>query len=319
MAGWALQGHLRILAPRTPGFQSGVGSMIFFTGNRPGAPAGPFGPRGPVPVPPPTSVPFDPQIADANSGTFYSAMSNLDIEIGEGNPAATGVRFHMAQHAYLSHMDFRLGSALAGIYQVGNLGQRLRFFGGRYGILTEKTSPAWQYTLLDSEFEGQRSAAIREHEAGLVGIGTTPTFAIGERALLVQHPQGNVLWDCMSLIDDETVAGIERLGGLSAIAISHPHYYSTMVEWAERFNARVYLHEADRQWVMRPSERITFWSGETYALREGITLHRLGGHFAGGTVLHWQQGADGRGALLSGDIIQVVADRQWLSFMYSYH
>lgn len=175
-----------------------------------------------------------------------------------------------------------------------------------------------QWTTLAQMQQDGFHNTFREHEAGLVGIGTTPAFAIGERALLVQHPQGNVLWDCMSLIDDETVAGIERLGGLSAIAISHPHYYSTMVEWAERFNARVYLHEADRQWVMRPSERITFWSGETYPLKEGITLHRLGGHFAGGTVLHWQQGADGRGVLLSGDIIQVVADRQWLSFMYSY-
>lgn len=159
---------------------------------------------------------------------------------------------------------------------------------------------------------------FKEHEPGLTGIGTTPSFAIGERALLLQHPQGNVLWDCMSLLDDETVAGIERLGGLTAIAISHPHYYATMVEWAIRFNARIYLHEADRQWVMRPSERITFWSGETLKLKDGVTLIRLGGHFSGGTVLHWQQGADGQGVLLSGDIIQVVADRRFVSFMYSY-
>ncbi|HEY0755574.1 MAG TPA: MBL fold metallo-hydrolase [Ktedonobacteraceae bacterium] len=159
---------------------------------------------------------------------------------------------------------------------------------------------------------------FREHEPGLTGIGTTPTFAIGERALLLQHPAGNVLWDCMSLLDDETVARIERLGGLSAIAISHPHYYSTMVEWSERFNAPVYLHEADQQWVMRPGERIVFWSGETYPLRTGLTLHRLGGHFAGGTILHWQQGAEGRGALLTGDIIQVVSDHRYVSFMYSY-
>lgn len=156
-----------LLAPATPGFQRGVGSMVFFTGNRPGTP----GPGGvvasKVPVPPPTSVPFDPAIADANSGTFYSALSNVDFEIGAGNPAATGVRMHTAQHSYLSHIDFHLGSGLAGIYQVGNLGMDLRFFGGRYGILTEKTSPAWQYTLLDSSFEGQRDAAIREHEVGL--------------------------------------------------------------------------------------------------------------------------------------------------------
>ncbi len=172
-------------------------------------------------------------------------------------------------------------------------------------------------TLAQMREEGFRNE-FKEHEPGLIGIGTTPSFAIGERALLVQSAQGNVLWDCMSLIDDETVAGIERLGGLSAIAISHPHYYSTMVEWADRFDIPVYLHEADRQWVMRPSERIRFWSGETYPLADGMLLIRLGGHFAGGTVLDWKAGAGGRGALLSGDIIQVVSDRQWVSFMYSY-
>lgn len=172
-------------------------------------------------------------------------------------------------------------------------------------------------TLARMQQDGFRNE-FKEHEPGLTGIGTTPTFAIGERALLLQHPQGNVLWDCMSLLDEETVAGVERLGGLTAIAISHPHYYSTMVEWAERFNAPIYLHEFDRQWAMRPSERIIFWSGDTLALRDEVTLIRLGGHFAGGTVLHWQQGAAGQGVLLSGDIIQVVADRRWVSFMYSY-
>ncbi|WP_230480733.1 glycosyl hydrolase family 28-related protein [Sphingomonas sp. Leaf21] len=158
-----------VLAPNTPGFQTGVGTMVFFTGTLPPDAARPA-PR--VPVPPPTSVPFDPTIADANSGTFYSAMANVDFEIGKGNPAATAVRFHTAQHSYLAHIDFRLGDALAGIYQVGNLGQDLHFHGGRYGILTEKPSPAWSYTLIDSSFDGQRDAAIREHEAGLTLINT---------------------------------------------------------------------------------------------------------------------------------------------------
>ncbi|KQM56652.1 gluconolaconase [Sphingomonas sp. Leaf208] len=157
------------LGAATPGFQTGVANMLFFTGSRADTRAAP--PK--VPVPPPTSVPFDATIADANSGTFYSALSNVDFEIGDGNPAATAVRFHLAQHAYLSHVDFHIGSGLAGIYQVGNVGQDLRFFGGRYGILSEKTSPAWQYTLLDSSFEGQRDAAIREHEAGLTLVNTS--------------------------------------------------------------------------------------------------------------------------------------------------
>ena len=172
-------------------------------------------------------------------------------------------------------------------------------------------------TLAQMQKDGFRNE-FKVHEPGLTGIGTTPSFAIGERALLVQSTQGNILWDCMSLIDEETIAGIERLGGLTAIAISHPHYYSTMVEWADRFDITIYLHQADREWIMRPSDRITFWSGETYPLQDGMTLLRLGGHFLGGTVLHWQQGDDDKGTLLSGDIIQVVADHQWVSFMYSY-
>jgi hypothetical protein len=159
---------------------------------------------------------------------------------------------------------------------------------------------------------------VKEHEPRLTGIGTQPSFAIGQRALLVQTDEGNVLWDCISLLDDETVAMVQQRGGIQAIAISHPHYYTTMVDWATRFDARLLLHEADRQWVMRPGERITFWSGETLQLMRDITLLRLGGHFAGSTVLHWASGADGKGALLTGDTIQVVADRNWVSFMYSY-
>ncbi|SOB86410.1 Sugar lactone lactonase YvrE [Sphingomonas guangdongensis] len=166
-----------LLAPNTPGFQQGVGSMVLFAGNNPRGTTldnwgNPVKSAAVVPVPPPNSVPFDATIADANSGTFYSALANVDFEIGAGNPAATGVRQHTAQHTYLAHIDFRLGTALAGVYQVGNLGMNLRFFGGRYGIMAEKTSPAWQYTLLDSSFEGQRDAAIREHEASFTLVNT---------------------------------------------------------------------------------------------------------------------------------------------------
>jgi hypothetical protein len=159
---------------------------------------------------------------------------------------------------------------------------------------------------------------IEDIEPGLIGIGTEPSFAIGQRALLVQNPGGNVLWDCISLIDDQTVAAVRAEGGIDAIAISHPHYYSSMVEWSRAFDAPIYLHVADREWVMRPDDAIHFWDGETHALCEGVTLVRAGGHFAGGTVLHWSDGADGQGAILSGDIIMVVPDTGWVSFMYSY-
>src|SRR3569833_1169117 len=159
-----------VLGNNTAGFDKGLASMIAFVGARRGQNVMPQVehtqiPR--VPFPPPTIVPFDPKIWDANPGTFYSAMSNVDFEIGAGNPAATGIRFRTAQHAFLSNMDFELGSGFAGIYQAGNVVHNLHFHGGRYGIVTEKPSPAWQFTLIDSAFDGQRSAAIREHEAQL--------------------------------------------------------------------------------------------------------------------------------------------------------
>ena len=157
-----------LLPANTPGFQRGVGVMVIFTGARPGR-----APGFRVPFPPPGSVPPNDQISDANSSTFYSAMSNIDFEIDDGNPAAVAIRFHVAQHAYLSHMDFHIGSGLAALYQAGNEAEDLHFYGGRYGILTEKTSPAWQFTLADSVFQGQREAAIREHEAGLTLIRDT--------------------------------------------------------------------------------------------------------------------------------------------------
>jgi len=149
-----------VLGDDTPGYAAGVGAMVSFTGEDQYR-------VGKVPVPPPTSVPANPNIYDATSSTFYSAMANVDFEIGKGNAGAVAVRFRVAQHGFLRHMDFHLGSGLAGIYQAGNECEDLRFYGGRYGILTEKTSPAWQFTLIDSEFSGQRDAAIREHEVDL--------------------------------------------------------------------------------------------------------------------------------------------------------
>ncbi|HVN92348.1 MAG TPA: glycosyl hydrolase family 28-related protein [Terracidiphilus sp.] len=159
-----------VLADNTPGFQTGVGVMLTFTGASEAA-IQRSGRR--VPFPPPGSVPPNDNIADADEDTFYSAMSNIDFEIGAGNPAAIAIRFHVAQHAYLSHMDFHIGSGLAALTEVGNEAEDLHFYGGRYGILTDKTSPAWQFTLIDSVFDGQRDAAIREHEVGLTLIRDT--------------------------------------------------------------------------------------------------------------------------------------------------
>jgi len=159
---------------------------------------------------------------------------------------------------------------------------------------------------------------IEEEAPRLHGIGTEPEFAIAQRALLVQSPAGNLLWDCISLLEDNTIAEVRARGGIRAIAISHPHFYSSMVEWADHFDAEIYLHAADRQWVMRDSPRIQFWEGTTFPLWDDLTLINCGGHFEGGTVLHWPAGGNGEGALLTSDILTVVQDRRYLSFMRSY-
>jgi glyoxylase-like metal-dependent hydrolase (beta-lactamase superfamily II) len=159
---------------------------------------------------------------------------------------------------------------------------------------------------------------VRQQGPNLHGIGIVPEFAIGQRALLLITPEGNFLWDCISLLDDDTIRFVENLGGLAGIAISHPHYYTAMVEWSRAFNgAPIYLHARDRQRVVRPCDSIVFWEEDLKEIAPGMTLIRLGGHFPGGTVLHWQKGAEGKGAILSGDILQVTPDG-FVSFMFSY-
>jgi hypothetical protein len=160
--------------------------------------------------------------------------------------------------------------------------------------------------------------AWREYAPGITGIGSQPHFAIGQRALLLRTNKGNVLWDCITTLDAATITAIKGLGGLQAIAISHPHFYTTMVEWAQAFDCPIHLHAADKAWIMRPDAAIKLWDGETHKLWDGVTLIRCGGHFPGGTVLHWAQGANGRGVVCAGDILTVAADRKWLTFMRSY-
>lgn len=153
----------------------------------------------------------------------------------------------------------------------------------------------------------------------LWGIHTDPEFGIGQRALLLQRPNGGFLWDCVTLIDSNTAGLVKALGGITAIAVSHPHYYSGMVEWSHAFGSvPIYLHEADRKWVQRPDPAIVFWKGETHKLSDDLTLIRVGGHFSGFQALHWAAGEQGNGALLSGDMPQVCSDHRHVSFMYSY-
>jgi hypothetical protein len=167
---------------------------------------------------------------------------------------------------------------------------------------------AWT-TLEELRAEGRRQD-VRELEPGLVGIGVDPPFGIGQRALLLRTPEGNLLWDCTPLLEPERV---EELGGVRCLAVSHPHFLSTLVEWAERFDAELLLNEADAEWEMRPAPgRTRRWGGELEPL-PGVRLLRLGGHFEGSAVANWN------GALLTGDTLQVLPGRDpRLSFMRSY-
>jgi glyoxylase-like metal-dependent hydrolase (beta-lactamase superfamily II) len=160
--------------------------------------------------------------------------------------------------------------------------------------------------------------AFRQLEPGLMGVGTFPAFAIGQRALLLSSPRGNILWDCISFLDDATIAIIKALGGLTSIACSHPHFLASSVEWSHAFeNAPVYLHARDRAFITRPDKVLRLWEGDQQELAPGLTMIRCGGHFPGSAVLHWAQGSQGRGALLTGDTLQVRPDKG-LTFMHSY-
>lgn len=154
---------------------------------------------------------------------------------------------------------------------------------------------------------------------GIFALSVTPFFAINQRAALVNSIEGNVLWESLSIVTDEAITEVNRHGGVQAIAISHPHFYTSMVEWSEALgNIPIFLHSEDRQWVARDSTRIVFWSGDSLSVNSDITLVHCPGHFPGSTVLHWKSGANGRGALMLGDSIQVAMDGRQASVMYSY-
>ncbi|MCW3118680.1 MAG: gluconolaconase [Chitinophagaceae bacterium] len=106
-------------------------------------------------------------VYDAGASTFYSALSNVNLKIEDGNPFAVALRTHYAQHSFIAHVDIYAGHGKAGMFDVGNEMEDVKFFGGDYGIYTTKPSPGWQFMTTDTYFEGQRKAAIRTREAGL--------------------------------------------------------------------------------------------------------------------------------------------------------
>lgn len=172
-------------------------------------------------------------------------------------------------------------------------------------------------TLGELAGKGHRTE-VRELEPGLYGIGVEPSFGIGQRALLVVTPAGNVLWDIPGFVDEAAIARVRELGGLVAVTASHPHFFGVQMEWSHAFGGvPVLVPEADLSWVRRPDPAATPWS-DTYEVVPGVTLVQCGGHFPGSAVLHWRDGADGRGALLVGDTVGVVADTRYVTFMRSY-
>ena len=254
-----------VLADNTPGFQQGIGYMFFFAGGRPNQRAAGAAPPGRAfrPQAHPGTVPPNQTIGDAGAGTFYSAMSNIDFEIGSGNAAAIGIRFHVAQHGYLAHMDFQIGSGLAALNDIGNEAEDLHFHGGRYGILTRKTSPAWQFTLIDSTFDGQREAAIRENEAGLTLVHDE--FRNVPTAISIDPHYSDQLW-----VKD---ARFENISG-PAILIGNENNRMTQINLEDILCRQVPVFARFRE-----SGRELAAAGEIYqvkVLSHGLTLPALG-------------------------------------------
>ena len=142
-----------------------------------------------------------------------------------------------------------------------------------------------QWTTL-AELRADHANELRPIDPGITGIVTVPQVAIGQQAHLIQTPHGNVLCDCISYLDDATIAAVRELGGIAAITISHPHFFSAMIEWAAAFDAPIYLHAEHRPWVIRPEPAVTYWEGETREILPGVTSIRCAGHFPGSTVAH---------------------------------
>lgn len=176
-----------------------------------------------------------------------------------------------------------------------------------------RTGQRWT-SLEDLRAEGHRHT-LENLEPGLTGIAISPRVGIGQRPIHVRSGDVGVLWDCSGYLDDQIVAAVERLGGVDAIGISHPHFYGAMVEWAHAFDAQIWIPEADREWVQRPDPSIRYWTDEA-RVAPGVRLIQCGGHFDGSAVLHWEA-VDGAGVVLVGDTATITSDRNF-SFMRSY-
>jgi len=150
----------------------------------------------------------------------------------------------------------------------------------------------------------------------LYELEINPVFAIGQRALLILSEQGNVLWDCVPLLDELIIEFIKSKGGLKAIAFSHPHFYSNMNEWAETFNCPIYIHKNDEEHITVKGPHIRLWDGEEINLWDGMRIICIGGHFAGSSILHVPF-LSKEGTIICGDTLFLSPSKKHFSVVYS--
>ena len=165
--------------------------------------------------------------------------------------------------------------------------------------------------------EKDHTVKIRKINDRLYHLTIKPDFAIGQRAFLLLSPGGNILWDCIPLLDDATKAFIREQGGLKAIAFSHPHFYSNMNEWAEEFDCPIYIHANDILWIFNAGQHLQLWSGGEKLLWDDIKLVHVGGHFPGSSMLHIS-GLSAGGAMLCGDSLYISRSLRHTAVMFSY-
>ncbi len=182
-----------VLAPNTPGFQE------------PGR-GWPFG-DGKYMVHFAQSQQADGTIVDASELDFNSVMCNIDFEVGEGNPSAVCLRFKVAQHSYLGFMHFELGTALAAMEDIGNQAFNVRITGGKYGIMSTRTSPNWQFILTDSVLENQTIAGIKTKDVGFSLIRCN--FSHMPVAIEIPEDETDQIYGRDLRLEDITRAGVK--------------------------------------------------------------------------------------------------------------
>ncbi|MFJ3392651.1 MBL fold metallo-hydrolase [Leifsonia aquatica] len=167
-------------------------------------------------------------------------------------------------------------------------------------------------TLAQLQRDGEH-VVVTELEPDLYGLRSEPQVGIGQQALLLRTPDGNLLWDPTGYVDEAAAAAVQDLGGATVIATSHPHMFGAQTTWSRMLgDIPVLVNEADRHWVQRESPSIETWSGEREVL-PGVLLRTVGGHFPGSAVVHWD-----RGVVLSGDTIFPGPSQRWVTFQRSF-